>query len=299
MKNLEGKTLSAKILAELPGRCSAVKAARGFPPSLAIVNFYPDSPSGVYARKKMAACAKAGIETRLFSPSPNSSYAEFRNLVKQLGNNSSFDAIMLERPLPAGFDKQETWDFLPAEKDADGLSTFNMGRLLLIKKFEEIEQNGFFVPCTALAVVKLMKYHDIKAEGARIAIAGRSTVVGKPLAHMLTALNATVTLCHTKTNRIEDIFRQSNIIISAAGKAKWIKKEMLPEGAVLIDVGTNLDENGKICGDAEPACAEKCSAFSPVPGGVGPITKALLLEATVKAAEKQIYSSAKEKKENK
>ena len=288
MKKLEGKTLSAKILSSLPARCSAVKAATGRAPSLAIINFYPVSPSGIYARKKAAACEKAGISVKMLEPSPEMPYKEFCGLLKELGNDESIDAIMAERPLPAGFERQETWDMFPPEKDADGLSALNAGRLFQIKKFSEIEEKGLSVPCTALSVVKLMQYHGIQATGARIAVAGRSSVVGKPLAQMLTALNATVTLCHTGTKDIAAVFRESEIIISAAGKAKWLKKEMLPENAVLIDVGTNLDENRKLCGDADPCCAEKCSAMSPVPGGVGPVTKALLLEAAVKAAERKM-----------
>lgn len=288
MKKLEGKTLSAEILASLPARCGAVKAMLGRAPSLAIINFYPVSPSGVYARKKATACEKAGISVKMYEPSAGMPYEEFRELIIETGKDTDIDAVMIERPLPAGFDRQETWDILSAEKDVDGLSTLNAGRLFQIKKFDEIEKKGFFVPCTALSVVKLMQYHGIQAAGARIAVAGRSSVVGKPLAQMLTALNATVTLCHTGTKDIPAIFRENGIIISAAGKPKWVKKEMLPENAVLIDVGTNMDENGKICGDVDPGCAEICSAMSPVPGGVGPLTKALLLEAVVKAAEKKI-----------
>ena len=288
MKTLEGKTLSKEILAGLPARCEAVKAKRGTPPSLAIVNFYPDSPSGVYARKKIASCEKAGIAVKLFTPDEGISYKEFERLIKELGENPAIDAIMIERPLPKGFDIPRTWEILPAAKDPDGISAVNLGRLLMMRKFAELEKEPFFVPCTALAVIKLMQYHGISPEGKNIAVAGRSTIVGKPLALMLNALNATVTVCHTRTKDTAEIFKKSDIIISAAGQAKWIKPDMLPENAVLIDVGTNIGEDGRLCGDADPACAEKCSAFTPVPGGVGPVTKALLLEAAVKAAELKI-----------
>ena len=285
MKTLEGKTLSAQILAGLPQRCESVKAARGTPPSLAIVNFYSDSPSGVYARKKMASCEKTGISVSLFSPGSGISYGEFEKLITELGQNPAYDAIMIERPLPLGFDVRRTWEILPPEKDPDGISAVNLGRLIMVKKFTELEKEPFFVPCTALAVIKLMQYHGINPEGKNIAVAGRSAIVGKPLALMLNALNATVTVCHTRTKNTSEIFKKSDIIISAAGQAKWIKPDMLPENSVLIDVGTNFDVNGKMCGDADPSCAEKCSAISPVPGGVGPVTKALLLSAAVKAAE--------------
>lgn len=288
MKTLEGKILSKEILAVLPARCEAVKNKRGTPPSLAIVNFYPDSPSGVYARKKVASCEKAGMSVKLIEPDPGISYGEFEKIIKELGADPSIDAIMIERPLPKGFDIRRTWEILPAEKDPDGIAAVNLGRLLMMRKFSELEKEPFFVPCTAYAVIKLMQYHGINPEGKNIALAGRSTIVGKPLALMLNALNATVTVCHTKTKDTAEIFKKSDIIISAAGQAKWIKPEMLPENAVLIDVGTNIGEDGKLCGDADPSCAEKCAAMSPVPGGVGPITKALLLEAAVKAAEMSI-----------
>lgn len=285
MKTLEGKTLSAEILSRLTARCEAVKAKRGFSPSLAIVNFYPDSPSGVYARRKMASCAKIGINAKLFSPDPETSYTEFAQLITKLGNDPAYDAIMIERPLPKGFDIRRTWEILPAAKDPDGISAVNLGRLMMIRKFSELEKEPFFVPCTALAVIRLIQYHGIDVAGKNIAVAGRSSIVGKPLALMLNALDATVTVCHTKTGNSTEIFKKSDIVISAAGQAKWIKKDMLPENAILIDVGTNIGEDGKLCGDADPECAEKCSAFTPVPGGVGPVTKALLLEAAVKAAE--------------
>ena len=288
MKTLEGKTLSSEILSRLPARCENIKAKRGTPPSLAIVNFYPDSASGVYARRKMASCEKIGIKAELFSPNPETSYTEFAQLITKLGNDPAYDAIMIERPLPKGFDIPRTWEMLPAEKDPDGISAVNLGRLLMMKKFAELEKNPFHVPCTALAVIRLMQFHGINPAGKNVAITGRSTIVGKPLALMLNALDATVTVCHTKTRDTAEIFKKSDIIISAAGQAKWIKKDILPENVVLIDVGTNIGEDGKLCGDADPECAEKCSAFTPVPGGVGPVTKALLLEATVKAAEMKL-----------
>lgn len=288
MKTLEGKTLSKEILAGLPARCETVKEKRGTPPSLVIVNFYPDSPSGVYARKKVASCEKTGMSVKLIEPDPGIAYNEFEKLIKELGENPAIDAIMIERPLPKGFDIRRTWEILPAAKDPDGISTVNLGRLLMIRKFSELEKEPFFVPCTALAVIRLMRHHGISPAGKNIAVAGRSTIVGKPLALMLNALDATVTVCHTKTRDTVEIFKKSDIIISAVGQAKWIKPDMLPGNAVLIDVGTNFDENGRMCGDADPSCAEKCAAMSPVPGGVGPVTKALLLEAAVKAAEMKL-----------
>jgi methylenetetrahydrofolate dehydrogenase (NADP+)/methenyltetrahydrofolate cyclohydrolase len=286
MKILEGKTLSAEILGALPARVEAVKARLGRPPSLAIINYFADSPSAVYVKRKIAACEKLGISVKLFAPKPEEGYPAFKALLARLGADPAYDAIMIERPLPDGFETRETWDAVPAAKDVDGLSSLNMGRLFIAKKFSEIENGGFFSPCTALAVIRLLRFHGIDPAGMNIAVAGRSTVVGRPLAQMLVALDATVTVCHTRTRNIAEVFKRSDLVITAAGKAKWLKPELLPPGATVIDVGTNFDENGRMCGDADYAALEpSAAAVSPVPGGVGPVTLACLLEAAVRAAE--------------
>ncbi|OGS05698.1 MAG: hypothetical protein A3I76_02110 [Elusimicrobia bacterium RIFCSPLOWO2_02_FULL_61_11] len=286
MKILEGKTLSAEILAALPARIEAVKERLGRPPSLAIINYFADSPSAVYVKRKIAACEKLGIAVKLYAPKPEEGYPAFKALLARLGADASCDAIMIERPLPDGFETLETWDALPAAKDVDGLSTLNMGRLFLAKKFSEVEEGRYFTPCTALAVIRLLKFHGINPSGLNIAVAGRSAVVGRPLAQMLTALDATVTMCHTRTKNTAAIFKSADLVITAVGKAKWLKKELLPAGATVIDVGTNFDENGKMCGDADfEDLKESAAAVSPVPGGVGPVTLACLIEASVRAAE--------------
>jgi len=286
MRILEGKTLSSDILASLAPRIEGVKARLGRAPSLAIINYFADSPSAVYVKRKIAACEKLGIKVELFSPKASAGYQDFKDQLACLGADPDYDAIMLERPLPDGFETRETWDALPAPKDVDGLSSLNMGRLFIAKKFSEIENGGFFIPCTALAVVRLLRFHGLAVAGKNIAVAGRSAVVGRPLAQMLTSLDATVTLCHTKTRNTAGIFKASDLVILAAGKAKWVKKEMLSPGAVVIDVGTNFDENGRMCGDADfEDIKNTAGAVTPVPGGVGPVTLACLLEAAVKAAE--------------
>jgi methylenetetrahydrofolate dehydrogenase (NADP+)/methenyltetrahydrofolate cyclohydrolase len=286
MKILEGKTLSAEILGSLPARVAGVNARLGRPPSLAIINYFADSPSAVYVKRKIAACEKLGMAVKLFAPKAEEGYPAFKALLARLGADQDYDAIMIERPLPDGFETRETWDAVPAHKDVDGLSSLNMGRLFIAKKFSEIENGGFFSPCTALAVIRLLRFHGIDPAGMNVALAGRSSVVGKPLAQMLVCLDATVTVCHTRTKNIGEIFKRSDLVITAAGKAKWLKKELLPQGAVVIDVGTNFDENGKMCGDADFAGLEgTAGAVTPVPGGVGPVTLACLLEAAVRAAE--------------
>ncbi len=286
MRLLEGKTLSAEILGALPDRIEAARLRLGRPPSLAIINYFADSPSSFYVKRKLSACGKLGIAAQLFSPRAEDGAAAFRTHLARLGADAAYDAVMIERPLPEGFETLETWDAIPAHKDVDGLSSLNMGRLFISKRFEEIEKGAFFSPCTALAVVRLLKFHGIDPAGMNIAVAGRSAVAGRPLAHMLTSLDATVTLCHTRTRDTAGIFKASDLIVTAAGRARWLKKEMLRPGTTVIDVGTNLDENGKLCGDADfEDIKDSAAAITPVPGGVGPVTLACLLEAVVKAAE--------------
>ena len=286
MDLLEGKTLSDKILGALPARIAAVSAGAGRPPSLAIINYFADSPSSFYVKRKLKACDKLGIRARLIDPGARTGLAGFLSLMKELSADRAVDAVMIERPLPDGFEVPAAWDAIPPEKDVDALSSVNMGRLFISKNMSEAERAGFFMPCTALAVIKLLRHYGITVNGKRVAVAGRSAVAGKPLAHMLTGLDATVTLCHTKTPDISAIFRSSDIIVSAAGKAGWLKPGMLAPGATVIDVGTNIGADGKMCGDADfELLKDIAGALSPVPGGVGPVTLACLIEAVVKAAE--------------
>ncbi|MBI4655116.1 MAG: bifunctional 5,10-methylenetetrahydrofolate dehydrogenase/5,10-methenyltetrahydrofolate cyclohydrolase [Elusimicrobia bacterium] len=288
---LEGKTVSEKILNSLPDLVDKVKSARNRPPSLAVINYFENSPSAIYVKRKIKTCEKLGINVKIFTPENASDYGGFLKLLADIGKNPDFDALMIEKPLPDGFEKMSTWEAVPASKDVDGLSALNAGRLFLCKSFIEIENGNFFVPCTAMAVVKILKHYGIRTESAKIAVIGRSAVVGKPLAHMLTCMNATVTLCHSRTPDISSVLKQSDIIISAVGKARWIGMEMLKQGTIVVDVGTNIDGNGKMCGDVDfEAVKDKAEAITPVPGGVGPVTLAGLIENAVKAAQTAVTS---------
>jgi methylenetetrahydrofolate dehydrogenase (NADP+)/methenyltetrahydrofolate cyclohydrolase len=292
---LEGKTLSRNILAALPPRIAAFASAAGRAPLLAIVNYFEDSPSAIYVKRKVAACGALGIEARLIKPDIGSGLPGLLKLLALLEKDRGVDAVMIERPLPEGFEAPAMWDAVPAGKDVDALSSLNMGRLF-ISKTPDIERAGFFTPCTALAVVRLLHHHALEVKGKKIAVAGRSAVVGRPLAHMLTNLDATVTLCHTKTPDIAAVFRSSDIVITAAGRARWLSAGMLAPGAVVIDVGTNIDENGRMCGDADfEDLKDKVKAITPVPGGVGPVTLACLIEASVKAAEDGLSGNEKQR----
>lgn len=292
MKTLiEGKTLSNEILNSLPERVEKIKEKLKRPPTLAIINYYDDSPSAIYVKRKIKVCDRLGIKTDLINPGEDKGCPHFLQLLKSMDEDPSIDAIMIERPLPSGYENLKTWDAFGARKDVDGLSSLNMGRLFISKNMDEISLGGFFVPCTALAVIKMIKKYSMDIKGANIAVVGRSSIVGRPLAHMLTSMDATVTLCHSKTKDLASIFKKSDMIISAIGKARWIKADMLPAHCAVIDVGTNIDENGKMCGDIDfENVKDKVESLTPVPGGVGPVTLACLIESVVKAAENTFNS---------
>lgn len=283
---LEGKTLSNLILSSLPERIKSVRQKTNAVPTLAIINYQKDPSSAIYVKRKISACEKLGIAVQLNIPQNNSNYEEFLKILKDIGENSHIHAIMIERPLPDGFEIMRTWENIPAEKDVDGLSAVNMGKLFICKTFSEVENGDFFVPCTAMAVIKLLNYYNIEVSGKRICMIGRSSVVGRPLAHLLTCMNGTVTLCHSKTTDISSITLSSDIIISAVGRPRWLKQEMVPKDSIVIDVGTNFDESGKMCGDVDFENVQNhVQAITPVPGGVGPVTLSCLIENTVHAAE--------------
>lgn len=289
MEILDGKIISNQILNSLGKRIEFIKQKISRQPKLAIINYFSDSPSTFYMNIKVKHCAKLGIDYQILTPDIGGGQKEFIETLKKLGEDKTIDAIMIEKPLPDGFDNYLFWDNMPAEKDVDCLSSLNMGRLFLAKKFSEIENGNFFVPCTALAVVKLLKHYNINVEGKNICVVGRSSIVGKPLAHMLTTMNATVTLCHSYTKEISKHLKAAEIIILAIGKAKWLKKDMIGKNQIVIDVGTNFDENGKMCGDANfENLKDEVKAITPVPGGVGPVTLALLIESVVRAAERKL-----------
>jgi len=282
---LEGKTLAAQLRGSLPGRIAAAGAARK--PMLAAIHCPGDYASDVYLKKELEACRKTGIDAVQHNIAPDIAPREFAALLRSVSDDKNVDAVLVPRPLPAALSDPRLWENMNPDKDIDGASVPAMGRLFLCKNFSEIERGGFFAPCTAMAVVKLLRYHKVEFSGKRAAVLGRSSTVGRPLAHMLSCLDATVTLCHSRTPDMAATLANSHIIASAIGKARWVKKEMVPSGAIVADVGTNSDANGVFCGDVDYAAVEPiAAAISPVPGGVGPVTLACLLENIVISFER-------------
>lgn len=284
---LEGKTLAAEITAAAKAAAAQAAAKTGRAPRLAALSSTDDYASVVYLKKEIAACEKIGIKAEVFSITAQTPAAEFIRLVRGLSSSQDVDAILVPRPLPKHLSAILLWDNLNPDKDIDAASNMSLGRLFNCKSMAEVEACGGFVPCTALAAIKLAQRHNIELAGKETVVLGRSSTVGKPLAHMLSCLDATVTLCHSRTRNLEEVIRRADVVFSAIGKARFIKAGMIKPGATVIDIGTNQDENGVFCGDVDTAAvSEVAGAVSPVPGGVGPITLSLLLHNIAAAANK-------------
>lgn len=287
MKVLDGKIIAEEIHKDTLNRVNDFFQKRGRRPFLAIINYYDDSPSAYYMNLKIKKCKSLGIDVQVYKPDIDKN--SFIDLIKRLGEDKNVDAIMVEKPLPEGFDDKDFWDNLNPNKDVDALSSINMGRLFITRDFSAIDNYEFFVPQTAFACIKIIRHYGIDLKGKNVVVIGRSAVVGKPLAIMLSLLDATVNLCHSKTKDVSFYLKNADIIFVAIGKARFIKKDMIGEGQIIIDIGTNLDENGKIVGDVDfEGVKDSVSAITPVPGGVGPVTLASLLNATVRAAQNAI-----------
>lgn len=284
---LEGKTLATQIREPLAKRVECVRQKLGRAVSLAAIGSTEDYGAHVYLQKEVAAAEKIGVKTQIFPINNQTSAADFLAHVEALSNNPSVDAILIPRPLPDHLAATDYAARLAPQKDIDGMSADNMGRLFLCKTWAEIEALPGFVPCTAMAVIRLLQHYQIKLEGTAVTVIGRSSTVGRPLAHLLTCQNATVTLCHTKTD-LPRAVKDADLLCCAAGQPNLLKTDWLKPGATVIDISTNWYQN-HLCGDAnEVELAQKGVSYSPVPGGVGPVTLALLLENLVLSGERKI-----------
>ena len=283
---LEGKTLAQTIREPLSQRAQAVRQKLGRAISLCAIGSTEDYGAHVYLKKEVAAAEKIGVKTQIFEVNNQTPADEFLARVQALSADPNVDAILIPRPLPEHLSATDYAACLAPQKDIDGMSADNMGRLFLCKTWAEVESLPGFVPCTALAVIRLLKYHQLKLEGTAVTVIGRSSTVGRPLAHLLTCQNATVTLCHTKTD-LPRAVKDADIVCSAAGKPELLKTSWLKPGATVIDISTNWYQN-RLCGDANEAeLAQQGLSYSPVPGGVGPVTLALLLENLVLSGERK------------
>lgn len=265
MEVLEGKSVAEKIKSSFAERISKLDKK----PCLAVLGIYGDDASDVYIRRIQKNCEKYEIE---FILKMANTEEEFKQNFEEIKNDDKVTGIMFQQPLPNTV--SELINEIPPEKDIEGLGIQNMGKLVLGKKDARI-------PCTSKAVIETIDFYNIDLTGKNVVIVGRSNIVGKPLIPQLLAKNATVTICHSKTKNIDEELKRADVIIMAIGKAKFLKKEQIKDGAIIIDVGINF-EDGKIVGDVDfEDIKEKASMCTPVPGGIGTITNALLIDNVI------------------
>ena len=277
---IDGKALAASIRADLAKR-TTVLTEKGHRPGLAVVIVGDDPASQVYVRNKIRACADTGIESIEYRLAKDTREEELLQLIGELNNDKRVDGILVQLPLPEQIAPEKVIAAIAPEKDVDGFHVMNAGKLLT--------GTGGFIPCTPYGVMKMIESVGYDLTGKEAVVVGRSNIVGKPQALMLLAKNATVTVAHSRTADLADVTRRADVLIAAVGRAKMITGDMVKPGALVIDVGMNRDENGKLCGDVDTASVMGIAGWvSPVPGGVGPMTIAMLMTNTVEAVERRM-----------
>lgn len=277
MELINGKELAKKIRGELKLEVDNLRE-NGIIPKLAVIMVGNDKASEVYVRNKSKACNEIGIEFEEFLLDSNIKQEELIDLIKKLNNRKDVYGILLQSPIPEHLNIREAFDTIDYRKDVDGFNPINIGKLAI--------GEDAFISCTPYGVIKMLEEYNIEIEGKRAVVIGRSNIVGKPLIQCLLNKNATVTICHSKTKNIAEITKEADILIAALGKPKFVKENMVKENAVVIDVGINRNEEGKLVGDVDfENVSKKASYLTPVPGGVGPMTIAMLMNNVVKATK--------------
>lgn len=274
---LDGKALAAEIRSEVKTQVAAL-AEKGVSTALAVILVGDDSASQVYVRNKIKACADTGIRSLEFRMPAETTQQQLLAKIAELNADESVDGILVQLPLPKQINADAVISAIDPAKDVDGFHVANTGALVTGKQG--------FVPCTPFGVMRLIEKSGVNPRGKSAVIVGRSNIVGKPMALLLLAADATVTVAHSRTPDLSAVTRNADILVAAVGRAKLIKADMVKPGAVVIDVGMNRDENGKLCGDVDFAeVKEVAGSITPVPGGVGPMTIAMLMQNTVLAAQ--------------
>lgn len=275
---IDGKAVAAKVKQEAAARAAALKEA-GHPCGLAVVLVGDDPASAVYVRNKRRDCVECGIEALDFDLPATCTQEELEELLDRLNADPAVSGILVQMPLPAQLDAERAIERIAPEKDVDGFHPVNLGRLVRGLPGPR--------PCTPTGIMYLLREYGIDPAGKQAVVLGRSAIVGKPMALMLMEEHATVTICHSKTPNAAETSQRADIVISAIGRANLVKADWMAPGAVVIDVGMNRNEAGKLCGDVDYAEVEPIAgAITPVPGGVGPMTRAMLMLNTVTAAER-------------
>lgn len=274
-KILDGKSLSREMEAQLKERVEAVKQKLGFTPRLATILVGDFAPSVMYVKMKQRACERVGLESMSITMGKNSSTEDVLRIISQLNADKKVSGILLQHPVPSQIDEQACFNAISMEKDVDGVNSASFGAVAL--------GEDAYSCATPLGIITLLKANNIPLSGKKAVVIGRSSILGKPVSMLLLNENCTVTICHSKTQGLEDIVKTADIVVGAVGKPKFVKADWIKEGAVLVDAGYNEGNVGDI--DLEN-CIGKCSAYTPVPGGVGPMTIVSLMSQTVDSAEK-------------
>lgn len=278
-KLISGKEISLSVKERVANEVADLKK-QGIEPCLAVILVGDDPASRVYVNNKKKACEFCGIRSLEYLLPANATQQELNSLVEMLNEDESVNGILCQLPLPKHLDEKEVFNLIKPEKDVDAFHPENVGHIM-IGDFN-------FLPCTPAGIMEMLKYEGIDLDGKNCVIIGRSNIVGKPMAMLMLKENATVTICHSHTKNLAEIVSQADVVVAAVGKARFVTADMVKDGAVIIDVGINRTKDGKLCGDVDfDACCEKASYITPVPGGVGPMTIATLMQNTVTAAKIQ------------
>ncbi len=277
MTLIDGKLTSAQIRAELRTQTEEFEREHGEKIGLAVVLIGEDPASQVYVRNKIKACEEVGVRSFSYRLPENTTQKEAEDLVEGLAADKQIHGILVQLPLPKHLKEDAILAKIPTEKDVDGFSAENLGKLAM-------KEEGT-VACTPLGVMELLSRYGVQTKGKRAVVLGRSNIVGRPMALLLLNADATVTVCHSRTENLKEECRRADILVAAIGKPKFVTADMVKEGATVIDVGINRDENNKLCGDVDfDGVKDKVSFITPVPGGVGPMTITMVMKNTVHAA---------------
>lgn len=276
-KIIDGKQISLDIKNELKEKVAKYKE-QGIEITLAVVKVGNDPASAVYVRNKEKACEYVGINSKTLALPEETTEEELLNVVKKLNEDKNVNGILVQLPLPKHIDESKVLLTIDSTKDVDGFHPVNVGKMVI--------GEDTFLPCTPAGIIEMIKRTDIDIEGKECVVIGRSNIVGKPMAMLMLKKNATVTIAHSRTKDLKEVTKRADIIVAAIGKAKFVTADYVKEGAVVIDVGMDRDENGKLCGDVDFESVSKvASAITPVPGGVGPMTVTMLLVNCLRSVE--------------
>lgn len=283
---INGKEVAGQIQNELAVKAAELKE-KGITPRLATILVGEDPASQVYIGQKRKACERLGIISDHQTLSAATEEAELLSIIDGLNNDPEVNGILVQLPVPEHINSVKVLDAISPQKDVDGFHPFNVGKFFTEKSFSDMVDKGLFLPCTPYGIMELLKRYNVPVKGADVVIVGRSNIVGKPIALLLLAADATVTVCHSRTKDLKEVCLRADIIVAAIGKPKFVTADMVKEGAVVIDVGVNRLPEGLV-GDVDYAnVSQKASAITPVPGGVGPMTITMLMANTIMAARNQ------------